>query len=166
LRKTLRALAADPRWQLRLDTSFSQVMRACAEPRPGQDGTWITEPIIAAYGELHARGLAHSVELWAGAELIGGLYGVSLGRMFYGESMFSRASDASKIALAALVRLLLEESVPVIDCQQNTSHLASLGGREIPRADFRAHVAKATRAAPVNWPHYTAAPLNRLLLAY
>jgi len=168
LRKKLRALAAgiEPAWQVYLDSSFNEVMRACAEPRPGQEGTWITEPIIEAYGELHARGLAHSIEVRDGATLVGGLYGVSIGRMFYGESMFTRATDASKIALAALVRLLLAENVPLIDCQQNTAHLKSLGGREIPRADFRAHAAKAARAAPIDWNHYCAAPLNRLLLTY
>lgn len=171
LRKRLRAIAAvapddAEGWQLRLDTAFADVMRACAQPRPDQEGTWISEPIVAAYSALHARGLAHSVEVWCGGALIGGLYGVSLGRMFYGESMFTRATDASKCALAALVRLLLENEVPVIDCQQNTSHLASLGGREIPRAQFLAHVAEATRAAPVDWQRYAASPLNRLLLAY
>jgi leucyl/phenylalanyl-tRNA---protein transferase len=166
LRKKLRAAARENVWQVRLDTAFTPVMRACAAPRPGQDGTWITEPIIAAYSALHERGLAHSIEVWEDAALVGGLYGVSLGRMFYGESMFSRATDASKVALATLVQLLLGEDVPVIDCQQNTSHLASLGGREIPRVDFLAHVARATRAPAVNWQQYTNAPLNRLLLAY
>ncbi|MCU0949941.1 MAG: leucyl/phenylalanyl-tRNA--protein transferase [Burkholderiaceae bacterium] len=169
LRKKLRAAgqADDGRgWQVRLDTAFTDVMRACAQPRPGQEGTWITSAVLAAYGELHARGLAHSVEVWDGPALIGGLYGVSLGRMFYGESMFTRASDASKVALAALVRLLLESDVPLIDCQQNTSHLASLGGREIPRTAFRAHLARTTGAAPVDWQRYAAGPLNRLLLAY
>lgn len=167
LRKTLRAAATGARpWSVELDRDFSAVMLACAQPRPGQDGTWITDSIVAAYGELHHRGLAHSIEVREDDRLIGGLYGVCLGRMFYGESMFARVADASKVALAALVRLLLEEHVPLIDCQQNTSHLASLGGREIPRAEFRAHLSRATRAAPVDWHRYTADPLNRLLLAY
>jgi leucyl/phenylalanyl-tRNA---protein transferase len=167
LRKKLRAVATGAvGWQLRLDSAFARVMRACAAPRPGQDGTWITQPIVAAYSALHAQGLAHSVEVWDGNALIGGLYGVSLGRMFYGESMFTRATDASKVALAALVRLLLSEQVPLIDCQQNTAHLGSLGAREIPRDDFRAHVAAATQAAPIDWQQYTATSLNRLLLAY
>ncbi len=164
--KKLRSLAKDETWQIRIDTSFGAVMRACAEPRPGQDGTWITEPIVNAYGTLHRQGLAHSVEVWDGKALVGGLYGVSIGRMFYGESMFTRVADASKVALATLVRLLLAEKVPVIDCQQNTSHLASLGGREIPRVDFLAHVAKAAREQPVDWKQYTATPLNQLLSAY
>jgi leucyl/phenylalanyl-tRNA---protein transferase len=166
LRKKLRALAKDETWQVRIDTSFDAVMRACAEPRPGQEGTWITEPIVSAYGALHRQGLAHSVEVWDGRVMIGGLYGVSIGRMFYGESMFTRVADGSKVALATLVRVLLAEEVPVIDCQQNTSHLASLGGREIPRVDFLAHVAKAVRADPVDWKKYTATPLNQLLSAY
>lgn len=167
LRKKLRAVGRDEHgWQVRLDTAFADVMQACAQPRTDQDGTWITAAVRAAYGDLHARALAHSVEVWDGAALVGGLYGVSLGRMFYGESMFTRATDASKVALAALVRLLLEQDVPLIDCQQNTSHLASLGGREIPRTEFRTHLARTTRAAPVDWQRYAAAPLNRLLLAY
>jgi leucyl/phenylalanyl-tRNA--protein transferase len=166
LRKRLRAVAADDRWQVRLDTAFTRVMRECAAPRSGQDGTWITEEIVAAYSELHTHGLAHSVEVWEGDALQGGLYGVSLGRMFYGESMFTRTTDASKVALATLVRLLLDEQVPLIDCQQNTAHLGSLGAREIPRTEFRAHVSKATRAAPIDWTKYTATSLNRLLLAY
>jgi leucyl/phenylalanyl-tRNA--protein transferase len=166
LRKRLRAVARADRWQLRLDTAFTRVMQACAEPRPGQDGTWISAAIVSAYGALHAQGLAHSVEVWEGEALIGGLYGVSLGRMFYGESMFTRATDASKVALAALVRLLLAERVPLIDCQQNTAHLGSLGGREIPRSQFRAHVAKATLDAPIDWARYRSSALNPLLLAY
>lgn len=166
LRKRLRAVAREERWQVRLDRAFVHVMQACAEPRPGQDGTWISEAIVAAYSALHEQGLAHSVEVWEGEALVGGLYGVSLGRMFYGESMFTRATDASKVALAALVRLLLAEQVPLIDCQQNTAHLGSLGGREIPRSQFRAHVAKATSAAPIAWAAYRSSTLNSLLLAY
>lgn len=166
LRKRLRAVAREERWQVRLDRAFVHVMKACAEPRPGQDGTWISEAIVAAYSTLHEQGLAHSVEVWEGEVLVGGLYGVSLGRMFYGESMFTRATDASKVALAALVRLLLAEQVPLIDCQQNTAHLGSLGGREIPRSQFRAHVAKAAPAAPIDWAAYRPSTLNPLLLAY
>lgn len=170
LRKTLRAAARSDRYTVRLDASFDSVMRACAAPRPGQEGTWITEPIVAAYCELHRRDLAHSVELWDGrgakATLVGGLYGVALGRMFFGESMFSRAAGASKIALASLVRLLLVEEVPVIDCQQNTTHLASLGAREIARVEFCAHVARASQSSPVDWSRYRASPLNELLLTY
>ena len=107
-----------------------------------------------AYGDLHERGLAHSVETWVDGALAGGLYGVSLGRMFFGESMFARRPDASKIALAALVRVLLDEGVAMIDCQQNTRHLASLGGREITRHDFTAYVRQAVRQPPIAWAKY------------
>jgi leucyl/phenylalanyl-tRNA--protein transferase len=152
----------DPEFTVTLDQRFEDVMRTCGAPRDGQDGTWITEPMVAAYVELHRRGLAHSVETWRDGQLVGGLYGVALGRMFYGESMFTQVTDASKIALACLVRLLSMEKVPVIDCQQNTSHLASLGAREIARSDFCAHVATAVRRTPIDWPAYAARPLNLL----
>ena len=123
-------------YAIRADTSFEQVMRACAEPRDGQDGTWITEDMIGAYCALHEQGLAHSVETWIGGELAGGLYGVAIGRMFYGESMFTRATDASKIALAHLVTQLERWHFGMIDCQMKTPHLAAFGAREIPRAGF------------------------------
>lgn len=163
LRKRLRAAARGALGELRVDGAFEAVMRACAAPRPGQDGTWITEPMVRAYAELHRRGLAHSVELWRDGRLEGGLYGVSIGRMFYGESMFTRSPDASKIALAALVRILLWERVAMIDCQQNTKHLASLGAREIARADFVAHVQRATRQPPPDWSRYARGTVNGLL---
>jgi leucyl/phenylalanyl-tRNA--protein transferase len=166
LRKRLRVLARGGPPSLRIDSAFEQVMRACAAPRSDQEGTWITESMVEAYVELHRRGLAHSVELWDGENLLGGLYGVCLGRMFYGESMFARATDASKIALATLVRILLAEGVAMIDCQQATEHLASLGGREISRAAFCAHVAQASQSEPIDWSTYTTGPLNRLLEAY
>jgi leucyl/phenylalanyl-tRNA--protein transferase len=102
--------------------------------------------------------------VWDGGDLVGGLYGVSIGRMFYGESMFTRATDASKIALAALVALLARENVDLIDCQQRTSHLASLGGRAIRRADFQAHLTAAVDQSPIDWQSYAQAPLNPLLL--
>ena len=166
LRKTLRALARDPAWELRLDGDFTAVMRACAAPRDGQEGTWISEEIIAAYGGLARRDLAHSMEVWKDGLLVGGAYGVAMGRMFFGESMFSRVTDASKIALAALVALLSQEQVPVIDCQQRTPHLASLGAREMQRSAFCAHVAQATALQPVDWRAYRDTPLNRLLEKY
>jgi leucyl/phenylalanyl-tRNA--protein transferase len=119
--------------------------------------------MIAAYGELHRLGLAVSIETWQNGTLAGGLYGVSLGRMFFGESMFAARTDASKIALAALVQLLIREKVRVIDCQQNTRHLASLGAREIPRARFIAHVATAVNEPPIDWRAYMHRPLNALL---
>jgi leucyl/phenylalanyl-tRNA--protein transferase len=123
-------------FEIRVDTTFESVMRACAAPRDGHDGTWITDDMVAAYTDLHRRGLAHSVETWINGKLAGGLYGVALGRMFYGESMFTRATDASKIALAHLARQLERWQFGLIDCQMKTSHLASFGAREIPRSEF------------------------------
>ena len=132
LRKTLHNQV----YEVRTDTAFEEVMRACAAPREGQDGTWIHDEMIAAYTALHRLGYAHSVETWEDGELIGGLYGMSIGRMFYGESMFSRRSDASKVALAHLAAQLRRWNFGMIDCQMNTPHLASLGAREIPRTEF------------------------------
>jgi len=132
LRKALRK----GRYEVRTDTAFEQVMRACAAPRTGANGTWIHEEMIAAYCELHRLGHAHSVETWMDGELAGGLYGMALGRMFYGESMFSRRTDASKIALAHLSAQLARWHFGMIDCQMNTPHLGSLGAREIPRKQF------------------------------
>ncbi|MFJ4294052.1 leucyl/phenylalanyl-tRNA--protein transferase [Cupriavidus sp. NPDC089707] len=152
LRKTLRRVLRDADWEIRVDDDFLAVMRACAmTPRDGQDGTWITNDIIAAYGSLHRNGLAHSVESWYRGERVGGLYGVALGRMFFGESMFAHRTDASKIALAALCAFLGNHGVAMIDCQQETDHLASLGARPIPRAQFVAHV-RAAAAQPAIHP--------------
>lgn len=143
-RKTLRRVLRDPDWEIRVDYDFEAVMRACAmTPRDGQLGTWITDDIVAAYSALHRNGLAHSVETWYRGQRVGGLYGVALGRMFYGESMFAHRTDASKIALAALCGFLESHGVTMIDCQQETDHLASLGAEAIPRADFVAHVRTA-----------------------
>jgi leucyl/phenylalanyl-tRNA---protein transferase len=136
LRKTLRK----GRYEVRTDSAFEQVMRACAAPRAGANGTWIHEEMIAAYCELHRMGYAHSVETWMDGELVGGLYGMSLGRMFYGESMFSCKTDASKIALAHLCAQLERWHFGMIDCQMNTPHLSSLGAREIPRKEFIARL--------------------------
>jgi leucyl/phenylalanyl-tRNA--protein transferase len=132
LRKTLR----NGRYEVRTDTAFEQVMRACAAPREGANGTWIHEEMIAAYCELHRQGYAHSVETWMDGELAGGLYGMAIGRMFYGESMFSRRTDASKIAVAHLAAQLEKWDFGMIDCQMNTPHLSSLGARQIPREEF------------------------------
>ena len=118
------------------DRAFRQVMAGCAEPRPDAGGTWITDDMVEAYGELADRGFAHSVETWNDGRLVGGLYGVAIGRMFYGESMFSRQTDASKVALVALARQLERWGFEMIDCQMSTGHLASLGAREISRAAF------------------------------
>ena len=124
-------------YELALDTAFGKVIRACAHvPRPGQDGTWITEDMIEAYEELHRQGFAHSVEAWEGGELVGGLYGVSLGHCFFGESMFALRSDASKVAFVSLVRQLERWGIDLIDCQVHTEHLERFGAVEWPRARF------------------------------
>jgi leucyl/phenylalanyl-tRNA--protein transferase len=137
LLQTVRKVARSGKWRLSMNTAFEAVMRQCAAPRRRQDGTWIVDEIVAAYCELHRRGLAHSIEVWNGAgELVGGLYGVSIGRMFFGESMFTREPDASKYALFALVARLRSQGFHMIDCQQATSHLASLGAHQISRASF------------------------------
>ena len=145
LRKTLRK--GDH--EVRTDTAFEQVMRACAAPREGANGTWIHEEMIGAYCELHRLGYAHSIETWMNGQLAGGLYGIALGRMFYGESMFSRRTDASKIALAHLAAQLKRWDFGMIDCQMNTPHLASLGAREIPRKEFIARLQELINYAPV-----------------
>jgi len=166
LRKTLKKHD----FELRVDTAFREVMAACAEPRDGQApasrdsdfqwpeghessyGTWITPAMIDAYGELHRLGLAHSVETWVEGKLAGGLYGIGVGRMFYGESMFSRQADASKIAFVHLVRQLERWNFGMIDCQMKTAHLASLGAREIPRAEFSKRLTELVNSPGINCP--------------
>jgi leucyl/phenylalanyl-tRNA--protein transferase len=132
LRKTLRHRP----YEVRFDTAFAQVMQGCAQPRAGQGGTWIGPQMVAAYTRLHELGFAHSAETWIHGELAGGLYGIAIGHMFYGESMFTRITDASKIAFVHLVWQLRRWGFGMIDCQMKTAHLASLGAREIPRAEF------------------------------
>lgn len=152
LRKTLQKFRANPACEIRIDHDFRQVMTHCANtPREGQDGTWIVPSIMDAYCELHAQGKAHSVETWVDGKLVGGLYCVALGRAVYGESMFAHASDASKIALAALVALCRHHGAPQIDCQQATGHLASLGGREVPRSRFLATATQQQRQPDMCW---------------
>jgi leucyl/phenylalanyl-tRNA--protein transferase len=155
LRKTLRRVDLTGSWKVTLDQAFVQVMQACAAPRPGQDGTWITRDIIKAYHGLHQAGHAHSVEIWSEGRLIGGLYGVSIGRMFFGESMFARASDASKCAYAALIAMLRRLGFCMVDCQQSTEHLASLGAREIPRAEFLARLRRLCELPGPPWQQVT-----------
>ncbi len=156
LRKTLRRFMRDARCEIRVDSDFPGVMQACAAaPREGQDGTWIVPEIIAAYSAWHAAGTAHSVETWIDGELAGGLYGVNLGTMFFGESMFARRTDASKIALAALVALCRGHGITLIDCQQATEHLASFGAREIARTAFEQHLARTVgQASPSDWSYH------------
>lgn len=135
----------DSNWLVRADTAFADVISACARtPRPGQQGTWITHDMQAAYVELHRLGHAHSVEVFEGARLVGGIYGVAVGRMFFGESMFSAESGGSKVALAALAHRLHEWGWPLIDAQVENEHLASLGAESWPRAQFLAQVATLT----------------------
>jgi len=148
LRKTLRSR----RYRVTADTAFPAVIAACAEPRPEQDGTWITSAVQHAYCELADLGVAHSIEAWDGEALAGGLYGVAIGRVFFGESMFARRSDASKVALVHLVRQLRRWGFPLIDCQMSTSHLASLGGQNVSRADFLAVVRRHVQSPPVAAP--------------
>jgi leucyl/phenylalanyl-tRNA--protein transferase len=128
---------------LTLDTAFEDVIRACAEvKRPQQPGTWITEEMIAAYIQIHELGLAHSAEAWEQGKLVGGLYGVSLGSCFFGESMFALRSDASKVAFVTLVQQLERWGVDLIDCQVHTEHLARFGACQWPRARFLEHLAR------------------------
>ena len=151
LAKTLR----NSDYEVRLDTAFAEVIAACGSaPRDGQNGTWITSEMQAAYRRLHALGYAHSVETWIDGELSGGLYGIAIGRAFYGESMFARKRDASKIALAHLCAFLSALDFGIIDCQMETAHLASLGARPIARRDFAAALATLTIADghPGRWP--------------
>jgi len=149
LKKTLKKIhksrSTDYGWEVRFDSAFEQVMHACAAPRKNSAGTWISDEIIHGYTGLHRLGYAHSSEVWLDGRLVGGAYGVCIGRMFYGESMFARVTDASKIALAYLVHFLRQNGVVLIDCQQETSHLASLGAAPIPRKDFIAHLQQAIR---------------------
>jgi len=168
--RTSRSLAKTLRnadYAVRCDSDFAAVMAACAAPREGASGTWISPEMQAAYLRLHQMGYAHSVEVWTRGRLTGGLYGVAIGAVFYGESMFSHARDASKIALAHLCRHLECHAYAVIDCQMNTRHLASLGAREIARDEFAALLERHTRSivndyqAPGSWPETTMEDLLR-----
>jgi leucyl/phenylalanyl-tRNA---protein transferase len=139
--------------EIRVDHAFATVIAACAAPREGASGTWITERMCEAYERLHRLGVAHSVETWIDGDLAGGLYGVALGRVFFGESMFSRARDASKMALVALVERCRREGIEMIDCQMHTPHLESLGAREIPRREFSGLLRELVHCprAPGSW---------------
>jgi len=140
LSKTLR----NRQYRVTVDTAFRQVMEACAAPREGANGTWIVTPMVEAYCRLHALGVAHSFEVWMEGQLVGGLYGVGLGHMFYGESMFSRRNDASKIAFVHMAQHLARHGVEMIDCQMHTAHLASLGACLLSRAQFLATLKNKT----------------------
>ncbi len=151
LKKTLRRVLREPAWEIRVNTCFAKVIATCAHTRLHTAGTWITEEVMAAYTKLHELGFAHSVETWYEGQLVGGLYGVSIGTMFFGESMFAQRTDASKIALTALINHLRQHQVGMVDCQQNTAHLASLGAREIPRAEFAQHLTRVIDSPPIPW---------------
>lgn len=156
LRKTIAKFRRTPGCDIRVDNALEQVLKACATtPRDGQDGTWILPEMQRAYLDLARDGAVHSVETWMDGELVGGLYGVQLGRMFFGESMFMRRTDASKIALAALICLCRTHRIPWIDCQQQTSHLASMGAAPVSRAEFEAHLqAHVGLPPPQEWTYH------------
>lgn len=152
LRKTIQRFRSLPSCEVRIDSDFGAVINACSQsPRSGQNGTWIVPSMIKAYKALHRAGTAHSIETWVDGQLVGGLYCIGIGHAVFGESMFARATDASKIALAALVGLCRAQGVTMIDCQQNTAHLASLGAREISRAEFLQTVMKTREADELDW---------------
>ena len=152
-------------WQWSMDRAFDEVMQACAAPRADGGGTWITPDMLIAYGNLHALGYAHSLEVWDGGQLIGGLYGVSVGRMFSAESMFSRRTNASKVALLALARVLREHGFPWIDAQVPNPHLLRMGAQLLPRRRFLEVLAQLTaESAPQEWPR-SMSPVATLLKA-
>lgn len=146
LAKTLR----QQKFKVTVDQAFDQVIAACAAPRDYADGTWITEPMQAAYRQLHTLGIAHSVETWQDERLVGGLYGLAIGRLFFGESMFSRTDNASKVAFVSLVQRLREAGFVLIDCQMPTQHLHSLGARAIGRSEFAGYLSRHLDQAPAH----------------
>lgn len=144
--RSLRRVLNKDLFEVRFDTAFELVIAACAAvPRPGQSGTWINTDMVRAYGELHRRGYAHSCESWRDGRLVGGLYGVSLGGAFFGESMFSLQPEASKVAFVRLSERLSGWSFTLVDCQIHTDHLARFGARELPRGEFLQRLADALR---------------------
>ncbi len=168
LRKRLRKAAAgtydhEP-IEIRMDSCTKEVLKECAGPRKGQPGTWLIKEMQEAYLQLAKEGLVHSLEVFINGELSGGLYGINIGRMFYGESMFSRRTDASKIALCVLVEICRKEMIPWIDCQQETAHLASLGASPVPANMFIEHLETFCEFPPPDWNKYHNKPLNELCL--
>ena len=152
LHKTLHKFIRSPDAEIRIDSAFGQVIRHCAGfSRSGQNGTWIVQDMVQAYEALHAAGYAHSVETWVDGQLVGGLYCVAIGQAVFGESMFALQTDASKIALAALVAFAKKHQIAWIDCQQNTKHLASLGAFEIPRSQLLANIRVARQEPALAW---------------
>ena len=165
LRKCLSHLLDAQRLDIRFDHGFERIIQACAhKPRAGQPGTWIVPGMVKAYVDLHKAGHAHSVETWIDGELAGGLYCVNLGGMVFGESMFAHQTDASKMALCALVAFCSAHQITMIDCQQNTQHLASLGAAEISREDFVVHLDKTVSLPAPSW-HFNPLYFNEILAA-
>jgi len=138
--RSLRKSIRNTEFEITFDNAFSRVIQACAAPRSYSDETWISTPMQTAYTELHRRGYAHSVELWQNGELTGGLYGIAMGRLFFGESMFSRTTNASKIAFVFFARQLEKWGYALIDCQIENDHLVSLGASSIPRDEFKRYL--------------------------
>ncbi|GGA17198.1 leucyl/phenylalanyl-tRNA--protein transferase [Dyella nitratireducens] len=163
--RSQRRALKDTDWQVTINRAFREVMQACAAPRPGQFGTWISPAMIDAYGMLHDLGCAHSVEVWAQDDLIGGVYGVSIGRLFCGESMFSAQSGGSKLALCALASLLREWEFPLIDAQVSNPHLLGLGAVEMSRDVFLREVAMLVTAPfdPQQWKDLPTVSAKRIL---
>jgi leucyl/phenylalanyl-tRNA--protein transferase len=158
--KSLQRILRSGKFQVKYDTRFSEVIRRCsAKERPDQDGTWITDQMIEAYCYLHIKGFAHSVETYQKGELVGGLYGISLGHAFFGESMFSNVADASKVALVSLSGKLIDWGFDLIDCQVTTSHLVRMGAHEINRDDFLERLSLALRH-PTNRGSWTLKPTS------
>ncbi|WP_159991833.1 leucyl/phenylalanyl-tRNA--protein transferase [Pelistega ratti] len=153
MRKLLKKLYRNPDgpWQIKIDTDFSSVIQHCASTREYAQGTWISEDFIIAYTQLHHAGITHSIETWYEDTLVGGLYGVSIGKMFFGESMFSHQTDSSKLALIFLMYYLAKQQVFLIDCQQETGHLTRMGGTCISRRDFSLHLDKVCSQPPIIW---------------
>ena len=162
LRKTLLRHQASQQYCVKIDTAFEQVLAACAD-RP--QGTWMSADLRAAYTDWHRQGAVHSVELWRGDALVGGFYGVALGQMFFGESMFSRETDASKIALACFVQWFAAQGGDLIDCQQDTAHLMSLGASTLPRATFEKLLSQRIELPAIDWVQAQSSDLMALYTA-
>jgi leucyl/phenylalanyl-tRNA---protein transferase len=161
--RSLRKKLRQDTFEVQIDTAFRHVVEACADaPRVGQYGTWITPAMVDAYVRLHQLGYSHSVETWRDGHLVGGLYGLALGRVFFGESMFSHCTDASKYALAALIAILRKRRVVLVDCQQETSHLATLGARTVSRRRFAGELSALIDSdlPPCGWPRGQLAELS------
>jgi leucyl/phenylalanyl-tRNA--protein transferase len=152
LKKLIKEVLLDQSWEVRVDHQFHETMLSCAtQKRNGQNGTWITHAIMHSYGTLHQEGFAHSVEVFFQGQRVGGLYAVNIGDMVFGESMFSKKTDASKIALASLSAWCIAQDIEMIDCQQETTHLTSLGGKPIPRGEFLSHIQEKCSAKNPIW---------------